>query len=118
MRVLNIPLILDAVLQEYVLPWKGDHGIADWARVMENGLHLAGDTGADIEVVQLFAIPHDSQRVNEGSDPERGPRAAAIASEPRGVSFDLPDRAFQLLHRAFSGHTHERTYPDITMQTC
>jgi uncharacterized protein len=115
---LNIPLILDAILEEYVLPWDGDHGIAHWARVLENGLHLAVETGANIEVVQLFAILHDSQRVNETSDPDHGPRAAAYALELRGLLFDLPDPAFLLLHRACAGHTHERTHPNVTIQTC
>ena len=81
---LNIPLILHAILEEYVLPWDGDHGIAHWARVLENGLRLAEETGANIEVVQLFAILHDSQRVNEGGDPDHGPRAAAFALDLRG----------------------------------
>src|SRR3954451_4782297 len=86
----NIPLVLHAILEEYVLPWDGDHGIAHWARVLENGLRLSEETGADIEVVQLFAIFHDSQRVNEVTDPDHGPRAAAYALELRGVVFDLP----------------------------
>jgi uncharacterized protein len=42
----NIPLILSAVLEEYALPWVGYHGIAHWARVFENGLRLAEETGA------------------------------------------------------------------------
>jgi hypothetical protein len=81
---LNIPLILHAILEEYVLPWDGDHGIAHWARVLENGLRLAEETGANIEVVQLFAILHDSQRVNKGGDPDHGPRAAVFALDLRG----------------------------------
>jgi uncharacterized protein len=74
--------------------------------------------GADIEVVQLFAILHDSQRVNEHSDPDHGRRAADYAREVRGRLFDLSDSAFQLLQRACAGHTHERTHPNITIQTC
>jgi uncharacterized protein len=115
---LNVPVILHAILEEYILPWDGDHGVAHWARVAENGLRLADETGADIEVVQLFAILHDSRRVNEGSDPHHGPRAAAYALELRGLLFDLPEPAFRLLHRACAGHTHERTHPNITVQTC
>jgi uncharacterized protein len=114
----DLRLILHAVLEEYVLPWDGDHGLAHWARVLENGIRLSSETGANIEVVQLFAILHDSQRVNEVSDPDHGPRAAAYALELRGILFDLPDHAFRLLHRACAGHTHERTHPDITIQTC
>jgi len=113
---LNIPLILHAILEEYVLPWDGDHGIAHWARVLENGLRLAEETGANIEVVQLFALLHDSQRVNEGLDPKHGPRAAVFALEVRGLLFDLPDHEFRLLHRACAGHTHERTHPNIGLR--
>src|SRR4051794_33972358 len=114
----NIPLVLDAVLEDYALPWDGDHGIAHWARVLENGLRLAGETGANIEVVRLFAMLHDSRRINEGSDPDHGPRAAEFASSLRGRLFDLPEPEFRLLHRACAGHTHERTHPDVTIRTC
>jgi uncharacterized protein len=114
----NIPLILDTILDRYTLPWDGDHGIAHWARVMENGLRLAEETGADVDVVRLFAILHDSQRRNEGFDPKHGPRAAAFAEEIRGILFDLPDRAFRVLHRACAGHTHEKNHSDVTIQTC
>jgi uncharacterized protein len=114
----NIRLILQAVLDKYALPWYGEHGLAHWARVLETGLRLSEETGADTEVVQLFAVLHDSRRVNQGSDPDHGPRAAAYAVEVRGLLFDLPDPAFNLLHRACAGHTYERTHPDITVQTC
>jgi len=89
----NISLILHAVLEEYTLPWDGDHGVAHWARVLENGLRLAGETGANIEVVSLFAILHDSRRVNQASDPNHGPRAAEFASSLRGRRpGDVPSR--------------------------
>lgn len=56
----NFPFILRAVLDEYALPWDGDHGVSHRARVLENGLRLAEETGADIQVVQPFALPHDT----------------------------------------------------------
>jgi uncharacterized protein len=115
---LKIPLILHAILEEYVLPWDGDHGIAHWARVLVNGLRLAEETGADVEVVSLFAVLHDSRRVNEVTDPDHGPRAAEFSRTLRGRFFDLADPEFRLLHRACAGHTHERTHPDMTIQTC
>jgi uncharacterized protein len=116
--VLNLYPILHTVLEDYALPWGGYHGIAHWARVLENGLRLAEETGAIPEVVRLFAILHDSRRVNEGSDPDHGPRAAELARMLRRRLFDLPDHEFGLLHRACHGHTHERTHPDVTVQTC
>jgi uncharacterized protein len=36
----------------------------------------------------------------------------------RELLFDLPDHEFRLLHRACTGHTYERTHPNITIQTC
>jgi uncharacterized protein len=116
--MMNLAVILQAVLDEYSLPWGGDHGVAHWARVLENGVRLAGETGADVDVVRLFAVLHDSRRVNEGHDPEHGPRAAEFARGLRGRLFDLGDHEFGLLHRACHGHTHERTHPDVTIQTC
>jgi uncharacterized protein len=114
----NIPLILEVILEDYVLPWSGCHGIAHWARVLENGLRLAEETGANVEVVRLFAVLHDCRRINDHTDPDHGPRAAAFARTLRGRLFDLPEPEFRLLHRACAGHTHERTHPDVTIQTC
>jgi uncharacterized protein len=114
----SLARVLHAVLEGYALPWDGDHGVAHWARVLENGLRLAEETGADVEVVRLFAVLHDARRINEGGDPDHGPRAAELAEALRGRLFDLPDRAFVLLHRACAGHTRERTHPDVTIRTC
>ncbi len=115
---MNIDAILHAVLEDYALPWDGDHGVAHWARVLENGRRLAGETGADSEVVELFAVLHDSRRISEFNDPEHGPRAAEFATTLRGRFFELSDHAFGLLHRACAGHTHELTHPDVTIRTC
>ncbi len=115
---MNLRPILNEILLEYVLPWDGDHGIAHWARVLENGLRLASETGADVEVVTLFAVLHDSQRRNEMTDPQHGPRAAEFAKSLRGTLLSLEDHQFHLLYRACEGHTHERDHPDVTIQTC
>jgi uncharacterized protein len=115
---LDVRSILHAVLEGYALPWEGDHGVAHWARVLENGVRLAEESGADVEVVRLFALLHDARRVNEHTDPDHGPRAAEFAGSLRGRLFDLADPAFERLHRACHGHTHERTHPDVTIRTC
>jgi uncharacterized protein len=114
----NVPFVLKTVLEDYALPLNGDHGVAHWARVLENGLRLAEETEANVEVVRLFAVLHDSRRVNEGTDPQHGPRAAEFAMELRGRVFDLDDHEFRLLYKACHGHTHERNHPDVTIQTC
>jgi uncharacterized protein len=64
--------IIAEVLRGYALDTDGIHGVAHWARVMENGLRVAGETGADFEVVRLFALLHDSRRLSDGGDPEHG----------------------------------------------
>jgi uncharacterized protein len=115
---LNLPFVLRTVLEDYVLPLNGFHGLAHWARVLENGLHLAEDSGAVIEVVQLFAVLHDCRRWNEDFDPDHGARAAELARTLLGTVFDLPEQHFRLLYRACAGHTDERTHPDKTIQTC
>jgi uncharacterized protein len=86
--------------------------------VLENGLRLAETTGANVEVAQLFAVCHDSKRVKETTDPDHGRFGAEFAAELRGQLFNLADHDFGLLYRACLGHTHERTHPDITIQTC
>ena len=115
---MNLKPILNAILEVYTLPLGGDHGVAHWARVLENGLRLAEETGANVQVVSLFAILHDSRRINEMTDPDHGPRAAEFAAELRGSVYDLDNREFRLLHKACHGHAHERTHPNVTIQTC
>ena len=115
---LDLRPILHAILEEYVLPINGDHGVTHWARVLENGLKLSQETDANVEVVSLFVVFHDSRRVNECTDPDHGQRGADFAAELRGKLFDISDQEFDLLYRACVGHTHERTHRDVTIQTC
>ncbi len=50
-----------------------------------------------LTLVTLFAILHDSQRVNESYDPKHGPRAAEFANSLRGSLIHLSDEDFELL---------------------
>jgi uncharacterized protein len=110
--------VLSELLRTYVLPLNGPHGIAHWARVLETGVRLVESTSANLAVVRLFAVLHDSKRLNEGHDPEHGPRAAEASVDLRGKFFDLSDDEFSLLYVACADHTTERTHPDVTVQTC
>lgn len=112
---MNLKSIL---LENCPLPLDGDHGVAHWARVLENGLKLTEEAGADAGVVSHFAVRHDSRRFNEVTDPEYGPRAAEFAARLRSSEFNLADHEFRLLYRACEGHTCEHTHPDVTIQTC
>jgi uncharacterized protein len=116
--MLDLKPVVRAILAEYVLPPQGIHGVAHWARVLETGVHLANANGANVEVVQLFAVLHDSQRVTEETDPSHGVRGAALASELRGKLFELNDDDFDLLFVACVGHMDRPTDDDPTVQTC
>jgi uncharacterized protein len=115
---LNLKPIVHRILQDYALPPDGTHGIGHWARVLENGLRLAEITGANVEVVRLFAVFHDSRRVNEGVDDGHGKQGADLAALLRGDLFDLPDNDFDLLYEACARHTDGLTEGDVTIQTC
>lgn len=116
---MNLKPILHRILEDYALPWHGTHGVGHWARVLENGLRLAKETGAvNIEVVQLFAIFHDSCRTNEGIDDGHGQRGGNLALELRNDWFVLSDEEFDHLYAACAGHTDGETDADVTIQTC
>ncbi|MCA8960334.1 MAG: HD domain-containing protein [Planctomycetes bacterium] len=118
MSTIDIESILREVLREYALPWYGDHGLAHWGRVLENGVRLAATTGADLDVVALFAILHDARRVNEHHDPGHGRRGADLARSLRGECFELDDERFSLLVEACSLHTDGQTEGPVTVRTC
>ncbi|MGL4551028.1 MAG: hypothetical protein ACRC33_07565, partial [Gemmataceae bacterium] len=79
----DYPAIVAAILGGYALPLRGDHGVVHWARVLENGLRIAGANGADREVVALFALFHDARRVNEDRDDGHGLRGGEFARSLR-----------------------------------
>jgi len=110
--------LLRAIVAGYSLHLHGVHGLAHWARVFENGRKLAAATGADLRVVELFAVFHDARRLNDDHDPGHGRRGAELAARLRGRHFDLDDQAFALLSEACEQHTDGRTTGDITLRTC
>jgi uncharacterized protein len=110
--------LIKAIRREYCLPWRGIHGVIHWARVLENGVRLASVTGARLDVITLFAVFHDSRRLNEDYDPEHGRRGADLAAALRGSFFDLADDAFELLQTACIFHTEGKILADVTVQTC
>jgi uncharacterized protein len=110
--------LIQTILNQYTLVWNGTHGVSHWARVLENGLSLAKETGAIVRVVELFAIFHDSRRINETVDVGHGLRGAEYATTLRGHLFDLPDEHFDLLYAACARHTDGLIEGNVTVQTC
>lgn len=110
--------IIHEILTGYTLPVRGDHGVVHWARVLENGLRLAEATGANVEVVALFALFHDARRVNQYRDDGHGLRGAEAARALRGRLPQLADSDFDLLYEACRLHTDGLTEADVTIQAC
>lgn len=94
------------------------HGPDHWRRVERNACILAARTGANISVVRLFALFHDSRRENDGHDPHHGRRGAEFAARVRGSWFQLPDDEFELLHYACVWHTDGHHHDNTTIGTC
>ena len=110
--------LVKKVQAQYRLDADGVHGIRHWGRVLENGRRLVPLTGADLRVVELFAIFHDACRWRDLLDHDHGPRAAEFVQGLRG-EIDLDDDAFALLVLACECHTRGPSLPcDETVLTC
>jgi uncharacterized protein len=123
MNEINTPPIDETLVAHlrviYTLNWDGIHGFGHWMRVRANGLRLAQETGADPEVVALFALLHDARRQNDGRDPGHGARAAEFARTLRTADYiDLDDEAFAQLTYACRHHTDGLVEAHVTIQTC
>src|SRR5262245_6188280 len=111
----DLAAIMGAILRGYALPVRGDHGVIHWARVFENGLRVAETNGADLEVVALFALLHDSRRIDEYDDDGHGLRGGEFARSLRGRLVHLDDARFELLFEACRLHSDGDTIGDPTM---
>ena len=116
-RTLSTDLV--AVLRRrFRLDWRGIHGAGHWARVRANGLRLAPATGADMTVVELFAVLHDVCRQDDGLDPGHGARSAEFALEVCDGLPGIGREQAQLLSLACRHHSDGLTEADVTVQTC
>ena len=70
-------------------------------------------------MIFLFALLHDSMRLNDSIDPEHGPRAAAFAGElhAEGVLHATPGQ-LELLQYACFEHTNGLVSSDPTVGVC
>ena len=104
--------------QEFRLQWHGIHGAPHWARVRMNGLALARLNGARQDVVECFALLHDSQRIHDGSDGWHGARAADYVQRINREYLSLDKTALEMLVYACEFHSDGLADGDITVQTC
>src|SRR5205823_418303 len=78
------------------------HGPTHWRRVEAIGLRLSERTGADNDIVRLFAILHDCRREDEGRDSDHVRRSAAFARTLHGHVFQIEPERFALLEQAIT----------------
>ncbi len=110
--------LIREILKGYALPRMGTHGLPHWGRVLETGLRLAAQTGANPEVIELFSVFHDARRRTETGDPGHGRRGADLALERRSKHLSLSDEDFDVLVTACTHHTDRFVDADTTVQTC
>ena len=110
--------VLAAAKARVAVDLHGVHGVAHWARVRETGHRLARATGADKELVELFAFLHDCCRESDRTDPGHGGRAADFAASLRDSLIVLPDDRFDILYEAIRDHEKGFTRADVTVMTC
>ena len=115
---MNFTCIYDRVLHDTLVGRSSIHGPRHWARVERNGLYLSQFNSADPTTVRLFALLHDSMRVNDGTDPEHGSRAAEYAATLRSDFLRLDDDVFDVLAYSLRWHTEGNEVLDDTVATC
>jgi uncharacterized protein len=114
----NFEGLWQLVIKQVDSPGYSVHGPDHWRRVERNGLLLAARSGADIAVVRLFALFHDSRRQSDGRDDGHGARGAEYAKSLHGIAYDLPNDRFELLYCACVRHTDGKHHDDPTIATC
>lgn len=113
-------LLARRVLARYTLELHGLHGPGHWLRVRANGLALAARTPeADHELVELFALLHDSKREDDGRDRYHGERAAVFVRELQAEGhLALSDDRLEILAEACAGHHHPQVSEHPTIGCC
>jgi uncharacterized protein len=110
--------IWDEVISKFRCDLNSVHGPEHWRRVERNCLMIAARNGADLDVVRLFAVLHDSCRLNDYGDPEHGFRAAEYAKEMRRRLYKIDNARFDILYQACKLHAHGHTSTEPTIGAC
>jgi uncharacterized protein len=112
-------VLVDAVLERSTGEDSSIHGESHWKRVAAAGLALLPRVPyADPALVFLFALFHDSLRLNDSYDPLHGPRGAALARELCGEAFELEEAEMGLLAFACEEHTNGGVDSHPTVGVC
>ena len=114
------PALAELVVARSTRPTSRDHGEQHWKAVAWTGLRLVPAVdGCDAELVLLFALIHDTQRLNEYRDPEHGRRAGEFARVlcSEGL-LDLDDARLGPLVDACTRHDKGQVSDDPTIGAC
>jgi uncharacterized protein len=111
--------LLDRVIDSIPARTHGIHGLPHWIRVERNGLDLARVENADPDVVSLFALFHDSRRINDDADPDHGPRGGRLAEVlfTEGL-LGIDEEQLELLVYACANHLEETFCDNPTVACC
>lgn len=94
------------------------HGDCHWDNVARFGKMIAEQENLNERVVVLFGYFHDCQRLNDGRDPEHGPRAANyIECFPKNL-LGLTDAETEQLKTACRYHTCGHKTNDPVVHAC
>lgn len=98
----------------------GVHGVSHWSRVWVHGQALADTLDVNPCIPAWFAFLHDSQRRNDGTDPQHGARAAdfALGLRKSGALTELDAREFEHLCEAMRLHSDGHTQAEASIQAC
>ncbi|MEI6835940.1 MAG: HD domain-containing protein [Candidatus Falkowbacteria bacterium] len=112
--------ILRYIKEELNINTDGLHGLSHFARVEQIGNYLADQTGADLEVLSLFAYTHDLGRVHDDEDLEHGIRSAKIVEQMYAQKIiDITQVQYEQLIYACSYHCLDSARSDdLTVQAC
>jgi len=112
--------LYNKILKEFKIDINSYHGIKHWDRVSEIGRYLSKHSGADSEVVELFAYLHDSKRMSDHSDILHGSRSAIFVTDlyNEGI-LEITEKQFGKLvlacrHHSLTGYITE----DEIVKTC
>jgi len=108
---------LDFLASRFKLSHNGFHGVEHWLRVLINGRLIAAESGADLEVVEHFALIHDVMRENENEDMYHGTRSANLSQALSGDWIHLDRSQLNKLYEACQYHSMGRLTHDVTIQT-
>ena len=118
MSPIDFRRLLEIITAQFPLNIHSVHGPKHWRQVEKNGLMLAKETGADVTIIRLFSLFHDSRRENDNKDDGHGIRGAELARAMRGTHFDAADLDFEILMEACRYHTDGRPTSNLTIATC